>query len=86
MGGAFGGSGKKSEAIAQASLAEQKKQYNEQLAKEKKEKATAKANAAASRMSANRAYANTMTSSLDYGVGLSGGYSLLNNEKNSTLG
>jgi len=65
-------------AIAQASLNESKRQYNEQKAKEDKKKATAQANAVGSRTSANRAYANNFNQATDFTTGRDGvGYSLL---------
>lgn len=68
---------KKGNAIAAASLAEQKRQYNEQKERENSKKAAAKSNALGVRKSANRAYANTFNQATDFGVGLDGGYSLL---------
>lgn len=76
MGGASN-SAKRGNAIAEASLKEQKRQYNEQRKREKEKQAAAKSNALGVRTSANRSYANTFNQSTDYGVGLDGGYSLL---------
>lgn len=61
-------------AIAQASLDESKRQYNEQKAKEDAQKARAKANATAVRDAGNMSYANNFQTSTnlnaDSGSGL----------------
>ena len=76
MGGASK-SAKRGNEIAEASLKEQKRQYNAQRRREKAKEASAKANALGTRTSANMSYANTFNQSTDYGVGLDGSYSLL---------
>lgn len=68
---------KQANQIAQASLDESKRQYNEQRAREDEKKATAKANALNSRTSANMAYSNNFQLSTDYTMGREGNYSLL---------
>lgn len=73
-----GNSAKKSNQIAQASLNESKRQYEEQKAKEKKQKETAMANASGSRTSGNMAYANNYAQSTDFTTNAAGqGYSLM---------
>lgn len=73
-----GNPAKQGNAIAQASLNESKRQYEEQQAKEKKQKETAMANATGSRISGNMAYANNYAQSTDYTTGASGqGYNVL---------
>lgn len=73
-----GNPAKQSNAIAQASLNESKRQYEEQQAKEKKQKETAMANATGSRISGNMAYANNYAQSTDYTTGAGGqGYNVL---------
>jgi len=76
MGGASS-SAKRGNAIAEASLKEQKRQYNEQRKRDQEKQASAKSNALGARTSANRSYANTFNQSTDYSVGLDGSYSLL---------
>lgn len=69
---------KKSNDIAKASLNESKRQYEEQQAKEKKQKEVAMANAAGTRMSGNMAYANNYAQSTDFTTGAGGqGYSIM---------
>jgi hypothetical protein len=69
---------KKGNQLAQASLNESKRQYEEQQEKERKQKETAMANASGSRLSGNRAYANNFAQSTDFTTGTTGpGYSLL---------
>jgi hypothetical protein len=70
---------KQSNRIAQASLDESRRQYNEQKAQEEAQKATAKANALGARTSTNMAYSNMFQQSTDYttGTGTDAGYSLL---------
>ena len=77
MGGASK-SAKRGNEIAEASLKEQKRQYNAQRRREKAKEASAKANAFGTRTSANMSYANTFNQSTDYGVGLDGSYSFTN--------
>ena len=73
-----GNPAKQSNAIAQASLNESKRQYEEQQAKEKKQKETAMANATGSRISGNMAYANNYAQSTDFTTGAGGqGYNVL---------
>lgn len=73
-----GNPAKKGNAIAQASLNESKRQYEEQQAKERKQKETAMANATGSRISGNMAYANNYAQSTDYTTGAGGqGYNVL---------
>ena len=68
---------KQGNAIAEASLAEQRRQYAEQQAKEKAKKEAAKSNAFGARRSANMAYSNNFTQSTDFTTGQGGTYSLL---------
>ena len=69
---------KQGNAIAQASLKEQKRQYEEQQAKERAKKEAAQSNALGSRKSANMAYSNNFNQSTDFTTGSDGtGYSLL---------
>lgn len=73
-----GNPAKQGNAIAQASLNESKRQYEEQQAKERKQKETAMANATGSRISGNMAYANNYAQSTDYTTGAGGqGYNVL---------
>ena len=73
-----GNAAKQSNAIAQASLDESRRQYNEQQAEKEKNKAKAKANALGGRTSANMAYANNFFQSTDFTTGADGqAYSLL---------
>ena len=67
----------KSNEIAQASLEESRRQYAETRAKEDAQKATAKANAGATRVSGNMAYSNNYQQSTDFTTGHGGAYSLL---------
>lgn len=93
MGGASN-SAKRGNAIAAASLKEQRKQYNEQKKREQEKQAAARSNALGVRNSANKSYSNTFNQSTDYNVGLDGSYSLLtagdilsgSDDKNKTLG
>lgn len=62
--------------IAQASLNEQRRQYNEQKAKENSKKEVARANATGVRQSANKAYSNTASQATDFTSGENGYYSL----------
>lgn len=65
-------------AIAEASLREQQRQYAEQQAKERAKKEAAKSNALGSRRSANMAYSNNFSQATDFTTGSDGtGYSLL---------
>ena len=77
----MGGSQKQAKvgnAIAQASLNEQKRQYEEQKAKEKAKKDAAQSNASGSRRSANMAYSNNFNQATDFTTRGDGtGYSLL---------
>lgn len=73
-----GSSAKKGNAIAQASLDESRRQYEEQQAEKAANKAKAKANAFGSRTSANMAYSNNFVQPTDFTTGSDGsGYSLL---------
>lgn len=63
--------------IAQASLDESKRQYNEQKAKEAAQKEKAKANAVGARQSGNMAYSNNFQTPTDFTTGREGSYSLL---------
>ena len=73
-----GGAAKKANSLAQASLNEQKRQYEAQEAEKKRKKETAMANAAGSRMSGNMAYANNYAQATDYTTGAGGqGYNVL---------
>lgn len=66
-----------SNAIAQASLNESRRQYEETRAREDAQKAAAKANASATRISGNMAYSNNYQQSTDFTTGRDGSYSLL---------
>ena len=69
---------KQGNAIAEASLQEQQRQYAEQQAKERVKKEAARSNALGSRKSANMAYSNNFNQSTDFTTGTDGtGYSLL---------
>ena len=68
---------KKGNQLAQASLNESKRQYDEQKAKERREKETAMANATGARTSGNRAYANNFSQSTDFTTGANGGYNVI---------
>ena len=69
---------KQSNAIAQASLAESKRQYNEQQAEKEDKKRISKANASGSRRSANMAYSNNLFQPTDFTTGSDGSsFSLL---------
>ncbi len=69
---------KQANRIAQMQLAEQKRQYEEQKAKEKAKKDAAQSNALGSRRSANMAYSNNFNQATDFTTGHDGiGYSLL---------
>ena len=68
-----GNPGKTGNAIAQASLDESKRQYNEQKAKEDAQKARAKANAGAVREAGNMSYSNNFQASNNLNVDSSGG-------------
>ena len=68
---------KESNKIAQASLNESKRQYEEQKAKEAAQKAAAMSNAAGSRQSANMTYSNNFSGSTNMTGGNQGNYSLL---------
>ena len=68
---------KQGNAIAEASLAEQKRQYAETQAKEKAKKEAARSNAFGSRQSANMAYSNNFNQATDFTTGQGGTYSLL---------
>ncbi len=73
-----GGAAKKSNALAQASLNESKRQYEEQQAEKAKKKQTAMANASGSRTSGNMAYANNYSQSTDFTTNAAGqSYSLM---------
>lgn len=73
-----GNPAEESNRIAQASLAESKRQYNETKAREDAQKAAARANALGMRTSGNMAYSNMFQQSTDYTTGADGGgYSLL---------
>lgn len=73
-----GGAAKQSNAIAQASLEESRRQYNEQQAEKADKKRTAMANARGSRMSANMAYSNNFFQPTDFTTGSDGSnFSLL---------
>lgn len=73
-----GGAAKKANTLAQASLNEQKRQYEEQEAEKKRKKETAMANATGSRMSGNMAYSNNYAKSTDFTTGAGGqGYTVL---------
>lgn len=73
-----GNPSKKANSIAQASLNESKRQYEEQKAKERKQKETAMANATGSRLSSNMAYSNNYAQSTDFTTNQAGqGYSVL---------
>lgn len=65
-------------AIAQASLDESKRQYNEQQEKEKAQKARAKANANAVREGANVAYSHSLQQTTNISATDPGQYSLIN--------
>lgn len=67
---------KQGNAIAQASLDEQKRQYAEQEAEKKRKKDAAQGNALGVRQGANASYSNNFTPSTDY-TGGRGRYSLL---------
>lgn len=69
----------KSNKIAQASLNESKRQYEEQRAREEASKAAAKSNALGSRTSANMSYSNNFSGSSNLTGGNQGNYSLLTN-------
>ena len=68
---------KKGNQIAQATLAETKRQYAEQQAEKERNKANAKANAGNVRQSANMAYSNNFQTATDFTSGKDGHYSLL---------
>lgn len=68
-----GNPGKAGNAIAQASLDESKRQYNEQKAKEDAQKARAKANAVAVREAGNMSYSNNFQASNNLNAGSGGG-------------
>ena len=68
---------KQGNAIAAASLKEQKRQYSEQKAKEKKKEEAAQSNAMNVRTSANRAYSNSLHQSTDFSVNPEGSYNVL---------
>lgn len=72
-----GGAAKQGNAIAQASLDESRRQYEEQEAEKAANKARAKANAFGSRTSANMAYSNNFVQPTDFTTGNNGSYSLL---------
>lgn len=72
-----GNPSEKANTIAQASLDESRRQYAETKAKEDAQKATAKANAGATRISGNMAYSNNYQQATDFTAGQSGTYSLL---------
>lgn len=73
-----GNPAKKSNAIAQASLNESKRQYEEQKRKEELQKQTAMANATGARQSSNMAYSNNYAQSTDFTTGRGGqGFSLM---------
>ena len=73
-----GNPAKKSNDIAQASLNESKRQYEEQKRKEELQKQTARANAAGARQSSNMAYSNNYAQSTDFTTGQDGqGFSLM---------
>ena len=68
---------KKGNQLAQASLNESKRQYDEQKRKEDKQKAVAMANAIGAKKSSNQAYANNFAQSTDFTTGTDGGYNVL---------
>ena len=68
---------KQGNAIARASLEEQKRQYAEQQAEKQAKKEAAMSNAAGARTSANMAYSNNFAQSTDFTTGQAGNYSLL---------
>lgn len=68
-----GNPGKTGNAIAQASLDESRRQYNEQKAKEDAQKARAKANATSVREAGNMSYANNFQTSTNLNADSSGG-------------
>lgn len=73
-----GNPAKKSNAIAEASLNESKRQYEEQKRKEELQKQTAMANAAGARQSSNMAYSNNYAQATDFTTGQGGqGFSLM---------
>ena len=73
-----GGAAKKANALAQASLNESKRQYEEQQAEKAKKKREAMANATGSRISGNMAYSNNYSQATDYTTGADGqGYNVL---------
>lgn len=73
-----GGAAKKANALAQASLNESKRQYEEQQAEKAKKKQAAMANASSGRQSANMAYSNNYSQSTDFTTNNAGqGYSLM---------
>lgn len=76
---------KQGNAIAKASLEEQKRQYAEQQAEKKAKKEAAMSNAAGARNSANMAYSNTFSASTDVTGGRAGNYSLLTTDIGTLL-
>jgi len=72
-----GNPAKQGNAIAEASLAESRRQYAEQKAEKERTKANAKANAAAMQISGTQAYANTLQDNNNFNAGLNN-FSLIN--------
>ena len=73
-----GNPAKQGNAIAQASLNESKRQYDEQKRKEQRQKEVAKANATGSRTSGNMAYSNNYTRPTDFSLNANGtGYNIM---------
>ena len=68
---------KRGNQLAQASLNESKRQYDEQKRKEEKQKAVAMANAVGVRKSGNQAYSNNFAQSTDFTTGTDGGYNVM---------
>lgn len=78
-----GNPAKAGNAIAQASLNESRRQYEEQQAEKERAKATAKANAASVRTSSNQAYANQLQASTNLNAS-DKNFSLINTSAGST--
>jgi hypothetical protein len=68
---------KRGNQLAQASLNESKRQYDEQKRKEDKQKAVAMANAMGAKKSSNQAYSNNFAQSTDFTTGTNGSYNVL---------
>lgn len=68
---------KQANEIAQASLNESKRQYEEQQQKERDQKARAKANAVGNRVSGNMAYSNNFQTTTDFTTGRQGMFDVI---------